>query len=236
LPWTGIRADVDPDTTVTLDATNIVVSNNRVSLTFDTPLDNSVYELEILGTLTDTLGNGFDGNNDGTAGDSFVLTGNLSNRFYVLHAEWSGDFGVSVFDFSTFSYWFGLPVPRAPLYADLNRDGGVSVFDFSTFSANFGIGVAFPINFSDGRVANPANNGGNAEGQLTLQRQTPVNGIVRRNDPAKVNDAVLMNDLLDWQEMLHEMAFDEINIETANKNDDNKSEIDELRGDNWDWL
>jgi hypothetical protein len=231
----GIRADVDPDTTVMLDATNIVVSNNRVSLTFDTPLDNGVYELEILGTLTDILGNGFDGNNDGAAGDSFVLTGDLTNRFYVLHAEWSGDYGVSVFDFTTFSYWFGRPVPQAPLYADLNRDGGISVFDFSTFSNNFGIGVAFPNNFSDGRVTNLANNGGNSEVQLTLQRQPLVNDMAERSNPAKMNDAVLMNDLVNWQETLHEMVLDEISIETANNND-NQLEIDELSGDNWDWL
>jgi hypothetical protein len=52
-----------------------------------------------------------------------------------------------VFDYSTFAYWFGTPIPAAPLYTDLNGDGGVSVFDFSHFSSNFGSGVTFPVTF-----------------------------------------------------------------------------------------
>jgi hypothetical protein len=62
--------------------------------------------------------------------------------------DYNGDNGTSVFDFSTFSYWFGTAVPVAPAYADPSLDGGVSVFDFSLFSANFGQSVTFPAAFA----------------------------------------------------------------------------------------
>jgi hypothetical protein len=55
---------------------------------------------------------------------------------------------VSVFDFTTFSYWFGNSVPRAPVYADPSGDGGVSVFDFTAFSLSFGVGIVFPAAFA----------------------------------------------------------------------------------------
>jgi hypothetical protein len=61
-----------------------------------------------------------------------------------------------VFDFTTFSYWFGLAVPTAPLYVDLNRDGGISVFDFSPFASNFGTGIVYPTAFATRpAIANP---------------------------------------------------------------------------------
>ncbi len=66
--------------------------------------------------------------------------------------DWSGDGGVSVFDFTTYSYWFGIAIASegglAPDYADVSRDGGISVFDFSPFSNQFGMGVRFPAAFA----------------------------------------------------------------------------------------
>jgi hypothetical protein len=52
-----------------------------------------------------------------------------------------------VFDFSTFSYWFGVATPDAPSYVDFNQDGGVSVFDFTSFSSRFGTGIVYPTAF-----------------------------------------------------------------------------------------
>jgi len=98
----------------------------------------------VLPTLTDFGGVALDGDGDGTEGDAFLYTGDRDNKFYTLVSDWNGDQGVSVFDFTTFSYWFGTAVPRAPIYADPSGDGGVSVFDFTNFSAQFGKGVTFP--------------------------------------------------------------------------------------------
>jgi hypothetical protein len=89
-----------------------------------------------------------DGDANGVGGDSHAIAGNDSNHFARLAANWNGDTGVSVFDFTTFSYWFGLGMPTAPKYADLNDDNGVSVFDFTPFANNFGVGVIYPVAFA----------------------------------------------------------------------------------------
>jgi hypothetical protein len=117
-------------------------------------LAEGVYRLEIADSVTDQFNQLLDGDGDGTSGGDFVFAGDVNNRFYVLVSEWNGDGGVSVFDFSTFSYWFGLDDSLAPTYVDLNRDGGVSVFDFSHFSSNFSVGITYPTAFA-GHVALP---------------------------------------------------------------------------------
>ena len=79
----------------------------------------------------------------------YVLVGSETNRLYQLTSDWNGDGGASIFDFSTFAYWFGQPVGVAPVYVDLNNDGGVSIFDFSGFANRFGQGVLFPVPLVD---------------------------------------------------------------------------------------
>jgi hypothetical protein len=145
----GVNSPVDADQVVSLAANHLSVELNVVTLTFDAyELPDGVYRLEILPTATNIDGQPIDGDGDGTEGDAYVLEGNATNLFYQLAAEWSGDEGVSVFDFSTFSYWFGQTVGVAPLYADASGDGGISVFDFTAFSVNFGKSVVFPNAFA----------------------------------------------------------------------------------------
>jgi len=142
----GVNAPIDADTEFTLQASHLTGSGtNTVTLTFlPDQLSNGVYELEVLSSAADVNNNLIDGNRDGTGGDSYIYRGDAANKFDQLQADWSGDDGVSVFDFTTFSYWFGEAVPTAPSYADPNRDDGVSVFDFSNFSSAFGSGVTYP--------------------------------------------------------------------------------------------
>jgi hypothetical protein len=145
----GIHADNDADMVVPVDQQQLTQDGNDWIVTFAAgTLAEGVYQLEVLPTLTDEAGQQLDGNRDGVAGDSFVFAGNSDNSLYKLTSEFNGDFGVSVFDFSTFAYWFGEPAPTAPSYVDMNRDGGVSVFDFSFLADNFSIGVTFPTSLA----------------------------------------------------------------------------------------
>jgi hypothetical protein len=145
----GVRADNDPDANVTLLAEHMTLDGDTLTLDFPLGmLDDGVYQLEIMASVVDRAGQALDGNADGTPGDNYVLNGSVSNGLYRLIADWNGDFGVSVFDFTTFSYWFGVSLPTAPAYVDNNGDGGVSVFDFTEFSLNFGTGIVFPVGFA----------------------------------------------------------------------------------------
>jgi hypothetical protein len=158
-----------------------------------------------------------DGNGDGTGGDGYVLTGDRDNKIYQLEAEWNGDEGVSVFDFSTFSYWFGVEVgvAGAPSYVDVNNDNGISVFDFTGFSNNFGVGVVYPVGFVEqmvGRNIEAANHG--VASQEVIER-TALNSVLlnwnaRRNGSmelrvateAEVDTALALLD--DGDNWLHE--------------------------------
>jgi hypothetical protein len=153
----GVNATLGLVTEIPLDASHVSIVDDTVILTFaKDEVTDGVYELQILSGIANEFGLQLDGNADGEAGDSLVHVGNVDNRFQRFTADFNGDTGASVFDFSTFAYWFGLPVAAdgAPSYVDLNADGGASVFDFAIFSANFGIGVTYPIGFA--AVVTPA--------------------------------------------------------------------------------
>ncbi|MFT5528346.1 MAG: hypothetical protein ACI9HK_006335, partial [Pirellulaceae bacterium] len=142
----GVDADADNDTPIVLAPQHFTASESSFALRFaENELPKGVYQLSLSGAVSDRLGRPLDGNADGVAGDDYQLVGNVSNRFHKLEADWNGDQGVSVFDFTTFSYWFGQSNPDSPAYADLNNDAGVSVFDFTGFSLNFGVGVRYPV-------------------------------------------------------------------------------------------
>jgi len=144
----GLNVDNDVDVPFVLSNQHVVTNGSQVTIQFDqNELPEGVYQLELLPTVTDGVGNQLDGDNDGNAGGSYLFTGNAQNQFYRLLSEFSGDDGVSVFDFSTFSYWFGTAIPTAPSYADMNRDLGVSVFDFTLFANNFGKGISYAGGF-----------------------------------------------------------------------------------------
>ena len=102
-----------------------------------------------------------------------------------LKAEWTGDIGVSVFDFAIISYWFGRSVPVAPAYADLNLDEGISVFDFSGYADNFGIGVVFETAFASRAVAS----------KVDLDRELVTEEVDAR---LAVHDLALNEVLLEW--------------------------------------
>ncbi|MFT7642010.1 MAG: hypothetical protein ACI9G1_003766, partial [Pirellulaceae bacterium] len=141
----GQNASNDLDVVIDLANAQLVVQGNTTIINMaGVPLESGVYQLRVGETAESTAGIPLDGDNDGAAGGDFVLVGDAQNRLYVQIADFNGDQGTSVFDFSTFSYWFGVGIPLAPAYADLNGDAGVSVFDFSHYSANFGQGVIFP--------------------------------------------------------------------------------------------
>jgi hypothetical protein len=142
----GRDADVDADSVIELTPQQFAATEMSFNLTFSAEeIPEGVLQLELSGELVDRLGRTLDGNADGQPGDDYLLQGDSTNRFYKLEADWNGDLGVSVFDFTTFSYWFGHAEPVSPAYVDLNRDGGVSVFDFTGFSLNFGAGIGFPV-------------------------------------------------------------------------------------------
>jgi predicted outer membrane repeat protein len=211
----GVNAPVDSDTIIPLTPANVSVAGNVLSLSFQFgELPNGVYELTALPTATDVWGNLLDGDGDGNGGDQFVYAGNTNNDFYVLEAEWSGDEGVSVFDFTSFSYWFGLAVPTAPKYVDLNDDNGISVFDFSGFSTNFGTGITFPVALAAGvEVASPVEQ---LFGQLelveeTVQENEEIEQWLART-PIRVNQGVR---LLELESPVEEDALEDVLEEIA---------------------
>ena len=134
--------DVDEQISLANDQLEWIGSRLRIHLDTD-DIEDGVYQLSLSGSLADLAGNPLDGDGDGNGGDDYVVTGSSANGFYRQVFDFNGDFGTSVFDFSTFSYWFGSPIPRAPEYADLNFDNGVSVFDFTFFANAFATGVTF---------------------------------------------------------------------------------------------
>ena len=142
----GVDAPVDDDEVFSLGPQHFSNVDSVVELNFAPgELPEGVYKLEISDDVTSHSGRALDGDENGIAGGDFdKFTGVGSNLFYVLHGDWHGDGGVSIFDFTTFSYWFGVPAPLSPTYVDINDDGGVSVFDFSEFSDNFGVSIVYP--------------------------------------------------------------------------------------------
>jgi endo-1,4-beta-D-glucanase Y len=147
----GVDAPTDADVNIPITAEQIDIQGSAVTISFETDgLTEGVYSLQLLSSVTDLDGIELDGNGDSIEGDAFLFVGDSDNRFYELAADFNGDQGISVFDFTTFSYWFGTSTTdgTAPAYADLNGDHGVSVFDFSVFSNNFARSVNFPVTFA----------------------------------------------------------------------------------------
>jgi hypothetical protein len=214
----GIDAPNDNDQAIVVEANQVDVHADHLTITFDQRLPDGVYQLRLSADITDLGGSqNLDGNGDGTGGDGYVLTGDRDNKIYQLEAEWNGDEGVSVFDFSTFSYWFGVEVgvAGAPSYVDVNNDNGISVFDFTGFSNNFGVGVVYPVGFVEqmvGRNIEAANHG--VASQEVIER-TALNSVLlnwnaRRNGSmelrvateAEVDTALALLD--DGDNWLHE--------------------------------
>ncbi|MFT7643326.1 MAG: hypothetical protein ACI9G1_005091 [Pirellulaceae bacterium] len=138
----GVDAANDVDVVVPLDTAVLVVDGSVVVLQLPAGLmGDGIYQLQIQDGVTSAAGVALDGDDDGAAGGSYVISGDLANGLYQITADWNGDGGISVFDFTTFSYWFGEDTTIAPSYVDLNNDGGISVFDFTGFSQQFGSSI-----------------------------------------------------------------------------------------------
>ncbi|MFT5523366.1 MAG: hypothetical protein ACI9HK_001312 [Pirellulaceae bacterium] len=212
----GVNSPREPDEIQLLDASLFSTDRNTLTIDLSTvELPAGVYQLAILPTLLDQSGRSLDGNADGVGGDAFVFVGNIQNGFYKLAADWNGDFGVSVFDFTTFSYWFGTAIPDAPLYADTNQDAGVSVFDFTVFSTNFGKGVVSPAALAeDGIGTRIASQDVHGDGQARNRIEQKANRLQR----LATHDAVL----LDWADSLQQCESLEIECIDFNVEDWNQ--------------
>ncbi|MFT5523194.1 MAG: hypothetical protein ACI9HK_001140, partial [Pirellulaceae bacterium] len=214
----GINADVDQDVPIVLLDVQLNVVDRQLTISFDhDDLSDGVYSLTIKSSVTDLSGNRLDNDGDFVA-DDYVFAATRDNQFYRLTSEFSGDEGVSVFDFSTFSYWFGVEVPDAPAYADMNDDGGVSVFDFTLFSNNFGVGVVYPVAF--------------AAVQTSLREDSLVSELV--DDPQAIEETA-RRDLPSFVEQIG--RAEDLQLERFDNwpNDDNRVDEDDWRDDD-DWL
>jgi hypothetical protein len=144
----GVDAPSDNDVVVDISSATITTIGSVVQIHLPQGLiTQGVLQIDI-SAVADYSGNLLDGDGNGVPGDGYSVVGNQTNKIFELTSEFNGDQGVSVFDFSTFSYWFGESTVAAgggaPEYTDMNIDGGVSVFDFTSFSLNFGKAVVFP--------------------------------------------------------------------------------------------
>ncbi len=151
----GVDASMDPDTVVSIANRQVSLSANgrmiSVSLV-DSELKDGVYQLALFAAIT------------GSA--TRTITGNSSNKLFVLRGDWNGSGSVNIQDFATFAYWFGQSAPTAPQYVDTNQSGGINIQDFAGFAANFGKEIVFPITSA---ATNLGRVGEVAEAHLTTQ-------------------------------------------------------------------
>lgn len=153
----GIDAANDPDQEITLTAGHLSLNNDSTELTLSFDYDeltDGVYQLELSSAVT--------------SGPAYTITGDLTNKFFVLTGDWNGTGGVNIQDFATFAYWFGQAVPTAPHYVDVNGTGGINIQDFAGFAGNFGKQV-IPAGMSG------LNAGGGGEGELPAALRTLLN-------------------------------------------------------------
>jgi polyhydroxybutyrate depolymerase len=218
----GINAPMVADQPVVLSPVHLSLNSPRTVATLSfaaNELADGVYRIEVLSTATDIAGNPLDGDRNGTGGDSYLLRGNIANKFYQLEADWNGDDGISVFDFTTFSSWFGgstIAEPFAPPYVDLNNDDGVSVFDFTGFSDNFGVGVVYQqalVAASPATAVRLDNRDGRRFDQVELnridERVIEFSRIVRSNNSTLEFDNKEGDDLgMELEHLLDEIAKD----------------------------
>ncbi len=162
----GVDASMDADMVVALRDDQLSLSSNgqQLRITLDAnQLPDGVYQLQLLADIT--------------GGETFTMTGDATNKFFVLKGDWNGSGGVNIQDFSTFAYWFAQASPPAPAYVDMNASGAVNVQDFSGFAANFGRSIVFPTT--------PLMQSAGGEGEMT-RREIPQS---ERADVRAVNSA-----------------------------------------------
>ena len=84
-------------------------------------------------------GAGFDGDGNGTAGDSYTVVGDpaVAPKLFRLFGDGNGSGNVDVTDFGLFRSVFGSP--NSPF--DFDNDGDVDVNDFGAFRQRFGVAI-----------------------------------------------------------------------------------------------
>jgi hypothetical protein len=186
----GVNAPVDADTVIALRDDQLSLSADSMQLRIRpdaNQLSDGVYQVDLLSGITGL--------------DTHTITGNASNKFYVLTGDWNGSGGVNIQDFATFAYWFGKSVPPAPEYVDVNGSGGINIQDFAGFAANFGKSITFP----EGTASSNASAGG--EGELasamrTLLNPSDVNGdgsVTPRDALQVINRVAAERSGNDWE-------------------------------------
>jgi hypothetical protein len=179
----GMDAPNDDDVVFDLQPNHFNLVDDVVTLSFAPgELDDGVYRIEVLQTATDLAGNPLDGANQGVASD-YILEGNTTNKFHQLEADWNGDAGISVFDFTSYSYWFGTSIVEAPFgpqYVDINNDDGISVFDFTGYSEKFGAEVVYANAFAGRVLLGPAEENLATDVQIAIEQvveEIPVTAL-----------------------------------------------------------
>jgi hypothetical protein len=120
---------------------NASVNGSLVTLTFTGgPLDfgslaDGRYTLTAFASKIN--GGNFDGNNDGTPGDDYVLVGTPANGLFRLFGDSDGNGVVNTIDFNAFRAAFG----GSSTIFDFDNAGGVGTLDFNAFRARFGASV-----------------------------------------------------------------------------------------------
>jgi hypothetical protein len=129
-------SQVDLEATVDYDGLNTVVT-----LTFTGgpvefgSLADGRYTLTVFANAVNA-GN-FDGNNDGTIGDDFVLMGSPANGLFRLFGDSDGDAKVTLVDFAALRSAFG----TASTYFDYDSNGFVGAADFAQFRQRMGVSL-----------------------------------------------------------------------------------------------
>ena len=146
----GVNADADADTVIASSAYQISLSTDGKELTIEVPrttdangihatLPDGVYKLDV------TVG-----------GETLSVTGNETNKFFVLRGDWNGDGAVSNSDSRTLAYWFlvvpGNGVPEPSQFVDLRSPVGINNQDFTLFTQAFGSFLTFPTQAEPERV------------------------------------------------------------------------------------
>jgi hypothetical protein len=173
----GVNAPVEVDDVVPPNLYYLSLIGSRLTI-MPAPyeLDNGVYQLEILPSVTDTAGNPLDGDGNGLPGGTHVFSGNSANRFYKMTGDFRGgsasaDGGVSILDWTVFAYWFGVEDAPVPGYVDMERDGVVNILDWPFFLANFGNSVVFPP--AGGETSHSADRSPNAKPTIDRSPRYP---------------------------------------------------------------
>jgi subtilisin-like proprotein convertase family protein len=133
-----------PDGVVTLAAAVTNAGHTEVLLTFSGPLTETAISKSLIdGRYTLTViasqfaGAGFDGNNNGVAGDDYVLASSGTTGVFRLFGDSDGNALVNSNDFAVFRSFFGL---GASIF-DFDGDNLTNSNDFAEFRKRFGLSI-----------------------------------------------------------------------------------------------